>query len=346
MIAMPPPRRYGLPRELIVSMRTLRGFAQFVADGLGQTITSEDVDSVRGDGQNVYLHWSPGGEPGPPGEPGEDGPPGPPGTPPEEPGPPGLPGAVGPPGPPGPKKPGPPGEKGDPGEDAPAGPPGLPGPPGDPGPEGPTGPPGPMSTDASPGAPGPPGDAGVDYPGAVGENATTPGPPGPPGPKGPYGEDGPVGPDGFPGEPGSPGSVGPPGDPTKTAILATQEGITALHAMEGEEVMFKDVITLPIEPHGHGTAGICPTLLAVCEPGSLFVQFAHIPGCSSYVGARIVTAAGRTWVECTVMPEPRRAVHATLTVCGIRRGFGGVKLPVYSVEQMERNRRFYEGAYR
>lgn len=326
MIPLPPPRRYRLPPSLLVSMGTLRGFARFVAEGLGQTITSEDVDEARGDGQNAYLHWSPGG--GNAGPPGEDGPPGPrgwegapgiPGIAPTEPGPEGPKGAKGVPGPEGPKKPGPAGDKGLPGDDAPPGDPGPVGAPGADGPPGEKGDPGPMGPEpGEPGDPGIPGLPGEELMGEQGDPATVPGPQGPP---------------------------GPDGDPTKTAVLQTAAGITALHAMEAEEVMFKDIINLPIAAYGWGVADIDATFLAVCEPGSLFVQFAVLPGCSSLLGARIMTQAGRTWVECRVSPEPRREMLATLTVVGIRRGYGGVKLPRYSAARMERNRRFYAAAY-
>lgn len=118
-----------------------------------------------------------------------------------------------------------------------------------------------------------------------------------------------------------------------------------MHAMEAEEVFFKDIITLPIEEHGFGAAHVCPVFREVCEPNSLFVQFAFVPDCSSHVGSRVVSAAGRQWVECRLSPAPRRKLYATLTVAGVRKGFSGVKLPRYSAEDMMKNRRFYAAAY-
>ncbi len=186
---------------------------------------------------------------------------------------------------------------------------------------------------------------GTEFVGLPGEDATTPGPPGADGDNGWPGSRGPNGFQGEEGDLGPEGGPGPPGDETKTAILETSAGITALHAMEGEEAMFKDVIQVPVEPHGFGAVDVCPTLREVCEPQSLFVQFAFIPCSTGRIGARIVSSAGRVWVEARVNPPPRQRVLATLTVAGVRKGFGGRKLPVFSREQMEANRAFYAQAH-
>ena len=288
-------------------MRHLRHFAGWVAEGLGFTVTSPDVSSACGDPASPFLRWKPVGRIGDKGDRGPIGPDGPPGTPPSEPGPPGDPGIPGGPGPPGQKLKGAPGDQGFPGAD---------------GPKGPDGPPG----------------------------ADAPGPPGPPGPDGPIGspnpgeegDRGPTGADGIELE----GEPGEPGDPTKTAVLETaSRGIIALHALEGEEALFKDVITLPIAPHGFGAAELCQTFRECCEPGSLFVQHAFLPGCTSHLGASVQSAPGRVWIEAQVSPAPRREVAVTLTVAGVRKGFAGVKLMRCTRDQMRANKEFYARAY-
>ena len=305
----PPPRRYRLPGAAFVTMRHLRSLAQFVAEGLGYTVTSPDVESAQGDPSTPYLRWKPQGVPGPPGDRGTPGPDGPPGFPPEDPGPPGDPGINGPPGPDGTPTPGDEGDAGDPGMDGPKGEEG------NPGADGPAGPPG------NPGPDGPPG-------------SPNPGEPGDPGPPGPDGIE-------FEGLPGA------DGDPTKTAVLHTvSRGIVAMHAMEGGEVLFKDVITLPIAPHGHGSAQVDPIFRDVCEAGSLFVQHAFLPGSAARLGVAVQMSAERVWLEAQIVPAPRRDTLVTVTIAGVRKGFAGAKLMRCTPEQMRRNKQFYAGAYK
>ena len=286
----------------------MRLFFAWVAEGLGHTVTSNDVTSATGDPATPYLRWSPKGLVGPKGDNGPPGPDGPGGVPPDSPGPPGDPGVPGGPGPPGPPTPGDPGDAGNPGMDGPKGEDGVPGDNGPPGPTGPTGPDGPIGSPnpGEPGDPGPPGPDGIEF-------------------TGPPGED---------------------GDPTKTAVLETQtRGITALHALEGEEALFKDVLTLPIAEHGFGSAWVERIFLEACEPGSCFVQHAFVPDCSSHIGARVRSAAGRVWIEVQLSPAPRREVLATLTVAGVRKGFANAKLMTCTREMKEANKRFYQSAY-
>lgn len=345
MKTTPPVRRYRAPSGAFVTLREFRHFVAFIMEGLGHKITAPGVERVSSDGQTLNLKWNPRGHIGPKGKRGPVGPFGPPGTPPEAgpPGPPGDKGDKGPPGPPGPRgDPGPKGEqgiKGDKGDDGDEGDPSEVV--GDPGPDGPIGSPNP----GEPGDPGPPGNDGLELQGDPGEPATEPGPPGPDGDNGWPGSRGPNGYQGEEGDLGPEGPPGPDGDPSKTAILETSGGIIALHALEGEEALFKDVITLPVAAHGFGAVDLCPTLREVCEPGSFFVQFALVPGSSAHIGARIVSMAGRVWVEADVRPAPRQEIHATITVAGIRKGFSGAKLPIFTREQMAANNAFYAAAH-
>lgn len=303
--------RYRLPGTAFVTLRMLRHFSAWVAEGLGSTITSDNVVSASGDPSTPYLRWKPAsiaGPVGPPGPDGAEGPAGIPGEPPTEPGPPGDTGVTGPPGPPGPVTPGDPGDPGDPGAPGPKGPAGPTGPDGPPGPTGPDGPPGPTGepNPGTPGDPGPPGTDGIEF---VGPN-------------------------------------GPDGDPTKTAVLETpSRGIIGLHALEGEEALFKDVVTMPVSARGFGSVMIDPIFREVCEPGSLFVQMAFIPACTSHIGASVQGSGRRVSVKVQVTPAPGREILATVTVAGIRKGFAEAKLMRCTREQMAANRTFYAGAY-
>ncbi len=302
----PPPRRYRLPRTALITMRELRAFASWVAEGLGFTVTSPDVSRTYGDTSSPYLRWHSLGPVGDAGDPGPQGPIGPAGPTP----PPGPQGDLGPPGDRGAagnKLRGDPGDKGDKGADSPKGPVGAPGadapgPPGNPGPEGPPGSPNP----GTPGDPGPAGEPGLEL----------------------------LGPDGD------------PGDPTKTAILETRTaGIVPMHALEGEEVIFKDVVAVPISAY-FGAVLVDPTFEAVCEPGSLFVQSIHIPRCSIPAGAEICAdPCGGLWLQVHLAHALRVPGLATVTVCGVRRGFAGVKLQRHTVAQMRSNKAFYQRAH-
>lgn len=244
--------------------------------------------------------------------------------------------------------------KGLPGANGTPGYPGTPGTPGTPastpGPAGPQGPPG------AKGPKGEQGDIGPLTPGPQGEPSTTPGAQGAAGEDGGPGPRGPLGDPGSPGSPadpetapaGPPGPDGPPGDdstdPTKTALIPTEaHGIIAMHGLEGAEPWFKDSITLPLMA-GRGSAFLDPVFLAVCEPGTLLPQYAAIPGHRAAVGAEIETAAGRTWLSVHCHPAPPNGTLITVSIFGLRRGFTGQRLPLYSAAQYEANKVFYRRA--
>lgn len=329
----------------LARMRDLIRIAFWISDRTNHSIIAEGVTRMRETGDGIQLTWD---GTGPVGEKGTRGPEGEIGIPGSD-APEGVSAPLGDEGPPGPGGPkgvkgnkGAQGPQGDPGDASDEvgddGDPGAPGPVGPPGPDGPIGSPNP----GEPGDPGLPGPPGVDFEG----------PDGPPGPGGPTGTNGSNGGNGGPGEQGYQGlegdlgPEGPPGldgDPTKTAILETSHGITALHAMEGEEFLFKDTITIPLIA-GFAAAHVDPIFKDCCEPGSLFVQTAFIPQSRAAIGAQIVSMVNRTWVEATVHPAPRHEAFVTLTICGIRKGFCQ-KLPTFTRSQMLANRAFYAQAH-
>jgi len=237
---------------------------------------------------------------------------------------------------------------GPPGPDGPDGAPGAPGPAGNPA-TGPA-PPGDPGIGGSPGGPGPPGPPGVQPFGPPGTPSTVPGPIGDPGPKGLDGEPGDPGPTGIPGvhpvgPPGEPGPPGPPGDPTKTALVMTeQHGVIAMHAVEGAECWFKDVITMPVVA-GFGSALLDATFRECCAPGSIFAQHAVVPGWSGAIGAEIRSSAGRVWLEVRLQPAPGIPVLATVTIAGLRRDFATHRLPLCTREQYLSNNAFYAQAH-
>lgn len=218
--------------------------------------------------------------------------------------------------------------------------------------------PGPQGPVGSKGAKGPKGDdgpVGPLTPGRKGTDSTTQGLQGLPGPDGLPGERGQKGIDGLagndyvgPGEPGDDGPEGLPGedstDPTKTALLPSEaHGIIAMHGLEGTEPWFKDSITLPLMA-GRGSAFLDPVFLAVCEPGTLLPQYAAIPGCGAAIGAEIETSAGRTWLRIHCHPAPPNGTLITASILGLRRGFIGQRLPLYTAAQYEANNAFYRRA--
>lgn len=239
----------------------------------------------------------------------------------------------------------------------PPGPDGVDGSPGAPGAPGPAGspatgpaPPGDPGIGGSPGGPGPPGVPGVQPYGPPGTPSTVIGPPGDPGPKGPVGSPGDPGGPGIPGvhpvgPPGLPGPPGPPGDPTKTALVLTAtHGVIAMHAVEGAECWFKDVITLPVIG-GIGSTVVDETFRECCAPGSLFAQHAVVPGWSGAIGAEIRSSGGRVWLKVKLQPAPRVPVLATVTIAGLRRDFATHRLPLCTREQYLSNNAFYASAH-
>jgi len=342
MIAARSPQTYRLRSTRgLATLRDLWRLITWLADRTGQEVSAEGVTRMHQTSTGVLLEWSDSGPIGPAGAEGLRGPIGPtggPGTPASGPAP------VGPPGPAGPTggkgatgNPGADGLQGDQGDDSivvgDPGDPGAPGPAGPRGPDGPTGSPNP-GADGDVGPTGAPGPAGINTFGADG----------PTGPAWPFDPTYQTFPQGD-GAPGPTGPTGPDGDPTKTALLPTTRGIVALHALEGEEALFKDVITLPIPAHGIASADVCHIFRECCEPGSLFVQFAHLPASRALIGTSIRASAGRLCVDVRLHPAPRREVLATLTICGIRKGFATAKLMPCTRAQMQANNQFYTTAH-
>lgn len=233
------------------------------------------------------------------------------------------------------------------------------GPTGDTGPKGATGSAGPAGPAAT--GPAPQGNKGLKgLKGSKGEKgprgSLTPGPPGFNGPKGPKGMSGPQGDDGpmgdpgdeLPGAPGPKGDTGPKGsdgDPTKTALVATRDnGIVAMHAIEGAEPWFKDHITLPLIA-GRGAVFLDPDFLACCVPGSVLAQHALVESYHGAIGASVETAAGRTYALIHAHPAPAHGALCNLTLAGIHRAFPSARLAACTRQQYERNRAFYAQAH-
>lgn len=326
-LSRPPPRYRLRTTRGLARMRDLWELAVAVADYTGLQITSPGITRAKYDMQGSYLEFNAAaaaGNPGPAGPPGARGLPGPAGDPATGPAPPGVPGIDGPIGPPGPE--------GFPGPltAGPPGPPGTdPGPVGDPGPKGPLG---------GPGGPGPVGIPGVHPVGPPGPD----GPPGPTGPPGPPGNPGPA----IGGNTGPTGPTGPDGDPTKTALVVTEHhGVIAMHALEGAECWFKDVLTLPLVA-GFGSADVCPTFHECCAAGSLFAQHVVVPGWGGAISADVRSAGGRVCVSVRLQPAPGVPVLATVTIAGLRRDYASHRLPVCTREQYLRNRAFYAQAHK
>ena len=232
-------------------------------------------------------------------------------------------GPTGEPGPPGASVPVE-GERGGPGPDGPKGPNGTE--------KGPKGPKGPKGLDqVMMGALGPPGPA-----------ATIPGDPGDPGDPGPPGPN--KGPPGPPGVPGTSlqGPPGPPGD--KFAImevtLPTETVCVGLSAIESPEVIFECVrrFTFAHPRIRHEWHNLDPLFLGAIERDTLAIA-SVVP--SQPVPVRVKIDGGSIIIDVDPQPRPLQVV---VTVHAIRAGFKGHRWPVFTREQMERNRAFYAGA--
>jgi hypothetical protein len=175
--------------------------------------------------------------------------------------------------------------------------------------------------------------------GPAGADATGPAEKGDKGPDGPAGNEI-QGPQGFKGADGPPGADST--DPTKTALLETDLGIIAMHAMEGASPWFKDVVTVPVIA-GHAAVFLDLAFLECCAPGSVIAQSAVIPGWSGWIGAEVQSASGRTWAAVRCQPAPPDGSLATLTVIGLQRG-PQRRLQRCTAAQHESNRAFYQQA--
>jgi hypothetical protein len=127
-------------------------------------------------------------------------------------------------------------------------------------------------------------------------------------------------------------------------VVTAEHGVIAMHAIEGAESWFKDVVTLPIVG-GFGSALLDPTFLECCAPGSLFAQHAVVPEWSGAIGAEIRRGAGRVSVEVRLQPAPGIPVLATVTIAGLRRDFSAHRLPLCTRDQFLSNQAFYAQAH-
>lgn len=225
---------------------------------------------------------------------------------------------------------------GAPGATGPAGFDGTPGGPGLPGAPGPYGMQGPQGEVGDPGPagppqtePGPPGDAGP--PGAL-----TPGPVGNPGSDGPPGD---PGPDGGPGGSGpSPdGPPGEPGDPTKTAIVANNQGVYGFAAVEAGDCLFYDIRQTQLN-RGLSTIPLSRTWTRTVEAGTIAIDSLTVSA-TCHINAEIVGSS------IFLITDAPCLVTVTVTVSGIRKGFRGESWRRYTPQQMASNLAFYERAH-
>lgn len=323
-------------KKPVYRLRAARGLAQMrdvwklaaaVADFAGLKLSIPGVERASHNPTGSYLIFDENAGQGPKGdkgELGEKGSPGPAGEPAEGPAPPGPPGPPGMKGGKGPKGPTGPLVPGDRGKDSTVV--------GDAGDVGDVGDPGP------PGETGDPGSDGYQLPGPIGLTGN-PGPAGPPGPPGPSGPD--VG-----GYNGPRGPTGPDGDPTKTALVVTEDhGVVAMHALEGAECWLKDVVTLPVRS-GFGSVFLDPTFLECCELGSVKAQYAAAPGWHGSIGAVVGGSGQRTFVSVRLQPATSLEILVTVSICGLRRDFGGKRLALCTETQYRNNRAFYARAHK
>lgn len=173
--------------------------------------------------------------------------------------------------------------------------------------------------------------------------------PGSAGSDGSDGKDGSVGSQGPRGFPGSQGSQGPPGsDGDKYAIVPlnlplpdgdiSSAGYVGLICVEGPEVRFEDIITMPLDDELRRTP-IDPRFIAICEAGSIKVV-GIAPSHAVPVGARIED--GHVVLEAQSKYIPLNGGFVNLKISGVRKGRGGVRFPKFSQEETSRNTKFWE----
>ena len=270
-------------------------------------------------------------------------------------------GSTGPQGPQGPQ-----GDQGSTGAQGPQGDSGSQGPQGVPGATGPQGPQGDQGGQGAPGSQGPQGTQGATgSQGAQGAAGTqgpqggqgsqgVPGATGPQGTQGPQGA-GTQGPQGAPGT-GSQGAQGPQGDPgtgsqgaqgpqgsqgdpgDKMAIVPAAGDHVALFCVESPEVRFEDTLKVPLG--GRLTVvKVDRVFLDVCEPESIDAVSIITPRPAD---AGAFVAGGVLTIEVSGdVPA-----FAIVRLSGIRKGRLGVRFPLRTAADMERNNAFWGQAQR
>lgn len=114
--------------------------------------------------------------------------------------------------------------------------------------------------------------------------------------------------------------------------MPTTTGPRALFCMEAPEVWFFDILRVPVKGRAE-TVAIDPLFLQVCEPGSLAVV-AMAPDRLAKCAGNII-AKHRRVTRLKVTTDKPSTV--TVTIAGIRKGFGGIRFPARTVRQMALN---------
>lgn len=178
-------------------------------------------------------------------------------------------------------------------------------------------------------------------------NPTFPGAPGPQGPQGPQGPRGVPGPPGPPGLDGATGPQGPPGD--KYAIVPSSVGPLGLVCIEGPEVWFDDVLTVPVTG-SMVYAMLDPLFCETVIQESIRVTSLVFPKpalCGASVRPRNPERhLSMVVLQFEVLPgsHPLPA-FATICVRGTRLGREGVRFRRFDEGQMARNDAFWRSAF-
>jgi hypothetical protein len=161
------------------------------------------------------------------------------------------------------------------------------------------------------------------------------------GAKGNQGNDGNDGAAGVDGDQGPTGNLGPVGNtglqgPTgpKLAIVHTESyGYRELYCVEASEVLFIDVADVEITQRTH-IFDIDPIFIESCEKGSIRVMGYS---CDRPIALGIKIEKGSISVTTNNVPT-----KATVTLCGVRKGFAGRRFAERTAEEAVRNNAFWD----
>ena len=133
------------------------------------------------------------------------------------------------------------------------------------------------------------------------------------------------------------------GSDKSTAIVplpGSKYGYTALLTMEAPEVLFEDVLHVPIKDR-LTRYQIDPRFIAVCEPKSVNA-ISVTTDRPALVGARVI--GGAVVLEINPMGDTLPSM-AHVKLCGTRRGFAGMRFPDRDKEQFDANEKTLNSAY-
>jgi hypothetical protein len=133
------------------------------------------------------------------------------------------------------------------------------------------------------------------------------------------------------------GPTGPTGPVDKNAIVEARGGLVALFCVESPDVRFEDVVRIPID-RADSTHVVDRVFTDVCEPGSLQVAGVSSP-LPSQIGAEVSDNLLRIRISGALPP------YVTVKLSGIRAGRLGVRFPMRTEEQRQRNDAFWGQAH-